>query len=165
MPMILTGVGSRQTPPIILALMNKIAMSFSQKGLILRSGGALGADSAFEDYWNGTKEIYLPWNGYNGKKGIVPAIDSRHKALASGAHPAWDRCSEGAKKMHSRNVCQVLGQDLNTPANLLVCWTKDGGPTGGTGVAIRLAMQHDIPVYNLYNSDAIRELRALFKTI
>lgn len=165
MPMILTGVGSRETPPIILSLMNKIAVAFSQKGLILRSGGATGADSAFEDYWDGTKEIYLPWKGYNGKKGIVPVIDSRHTALASGVHPAWHKCSEGTKKMHCRNVCQVLGEDLKTPADLLVCWTKDGEPNGGTGVAIQLAMQHDIPVYNLYRSEAIRELREFYKSL
>lgn len=43
-----TGVGSRKTPQSILILMNKIAQHFSSYGWILRSGGAQGADTAFE---------------------------------------------------------------------------------------------------------------------
>jgi hypothetical protein len=65
--LILTGVGSRETTDEALALMAKIARVFSEKGFTLRSGGAKGADSAFEDNWAGKKEIFLPCSGYENK--------------------------------------------------------------------------------------------------
>lgn len=164
MPLILTGVGSRETDQLGMERMAKIAKVFSKKGFILRSGGAKGADSAFEDNWKGEKEIYLPWNGYEGKyisKGyIVPVITPEHEALAASVHPAWERCSPGARKMHSRNTCQVLGVHLDTPATLLVCWTVNGEYRGGTAVAMRIADMYNIPIYNLGAPDGLERLRA-----
>lgn len=55
------GIGSRQTPQEILSLMRKTGASLTEKGLILRSGGATGADSAFEagcDSIHAKKEIF-----------------------------------------------------------------------------------------------------------
>jgi predicted Rossmann fold nucleotide-binding protein DprA/Smf involved in DNA uptake len=43
-----TGVGSRECPTYILDLMTQYATVLNNKGYILRSGGALGADSAFQ---------------------------------------------------------------------------------------------------------------------
>ena len=63
-----TGVGNRNTPADILEDMEQIARVFARLGWVLRSGGANGADSAFElgcDIENGLKEIYLPWKGFN----------------------------------------------------------------------------------------------------
>lgn len=48
MSKIYTGIGSRETPPDILELMTKIARFMFKQGFTLRSGGADGADSAFE---------------------------------------------------------------------------------------------------------------------
>ena len=64
-------------------------------------------------------------------------------------HPAWDRCSQGVRKLHGRNMHIILGADLQTPVSFVVCWTVDGAIIGGTGVALRCAMQHNIPVFNL----------------
>jgi hypothetical protein len=46
--MIYAGIGSRETPQATLDLMNLIGFTLAQKGHSLRSGGAKGADSAFE---------------------------------------------------------------------------------------------------------------------
>ncbi len=169
MPLILCGVGSRETDIVSLQTMSKIAKAFSAKGFTLRSGGAKGADSAFENSWNGPKEIFLPWDGYEGKwksKGyIVPNIDKRHMSLAESAHPAWERCSEGARKMHSRNTCQVLGQNLDTPATLLVCWTVNAEYRGGTAVAMRIADMNNIPLYNLASKNDIEKLRFYYNSL
>jgi hypothetical protein len=43
-----TGVGSRETPQVIIETIKKISYRMGQKGYILRSGGADGADLAFE---------------------------------------------------------------------------------------------------------------------
>lgn len=163
--MIYSGIGSRQTPDDVLDRMVKIGKSMAQKGLILRSGGAEGADIAFEDgcdMASGKKEIYYA----NGKGIVIPDnIWEQAMQIAAKTHPAWDRCSAYAKRLHARNGFQILGRDLKTPTDFVVCWTKDGGPTGGTGQAIRLAMQHNIPIYNLYRESALLSLRDLFQTL
>lgn len=78
-------------------------------------------------------------------------IAGRALLIARHFHPAWERCSPGAQKLHTRNVPQVLGQTLSSPVRFVLCWTKDGGPTGGTGQAIRIANALNIPVLNLQN--------------
>lgn len=42
------GIGSRQTPDDILELMHRIGSTLAINGFTLRSGGAVGADTAFE---------------------------------------------------------------------------------------------------------------------
>ena len=42
------GVGGRETPAHVLNLMTRIAQGLAKVGGILRSGGARGADTAFE---------------------------------------------------------------------------------------------------------------------
>jgi hypothetical protein len=89
----------------------------AKKGLILRSGGADGADSAFEEGADSVfserfptnKRIYLPWEGFNGKRGIVVGDDPDLQEAAATWHPAWPRLSNGAKKLHTRNVAQIFG--------------------------------------------------------
>ena len=67
-----TGVGSRKTPGAIFDLMGEIGRNLAIDGYVLRSGGASGADTAFEqgcDLHEGMKEIYLPWKGFSGIQG------------------------------------------------------------------------------------------------
>lgn len=158
--MFYTGVGSRETPNDVMKVMYKFAQKMALHGAVLRSGGADGADTAFEwgcDKMQGKKEIYLPWQGFNGRSSqfIKPNEEAMH--LASEIHPAWDRLSSGARKLHARNMHQVLGMNLETPSAFLVCWTAGGKPIGGTRSAIVLAHQVGIPVFNLFhhNLDAI----------
>lgn len=164
--MIYCGIGSRKAPKHVLDLMTKIGESFAKKGLLLRSGGAIGADTAFErgcDAVKGKKEIYYPTNN----KGIIVTEEIMQQALvlAGQVHPAWHRCDDYAKRLHARNCMQILGRSLDEPADFVVCWTKDGGPTGGTGQAIRLAMSRDIKIYNLYFNNHLQELRELYRTL
>lgn len=164
--MIYSGIGSRETPEHILGIMSKIGKSFAEKGLLLRSGGAIGADTAFErgcDLAKGKKEIFYATNN----KGIIVSENIMQQALelAGQIHPAWDRCSDYAKRLHARNGMQILGRELNKPVDFVVCWTKDGGPTGGTGQAIRLAMSRDIKIYNLYFDSHLQELREFYRSL
>lgn len=55
------GIGSRKTPKNVLDFMFEIGKELALLGYVLRSGGAEGADSAFEkgaDSVKGMKEIY-----------------------------------------------------------------------------------------------------------
>lgn len=142
-----TGVGSRETPQNVLELMTRIASKLEQLGYCLRSGGAYGADTAFERGVSNTVN-----------KQIFVASDSTAEAekLASSVHPAWYRCSEYVRKLHGRNCFQVLGKDLNTPSQFVICWTRGGLPVGGTATAINLAIQRGIKVYNLADKNTFR---------
>lgn len=145
-----TGVGSRETPSDICRIMSEISGYLERQEYILRSGGANGADIAFEVGVKALKEIYLPWPGFNNNSSPLHAITVRGTKMASEVHPAWKSCGYGARMLHTRNVYQVLGYDLETPSDFLLCWTKDGKATGGTATAIRLAEMHEVPVFNLY---------------
>lgn len=116
--------------------------------MTLRSGGADGADAAFEAGAGDDKQIFLPWKRFNRNMSplYTPSVDAY--AVASRIHPVWDRLSSGAKLLHARNVHQVLGPNLNEPSEFLVCWTMGGGVTGGTATAIKVALEHGVPVYN-----------------
>ena len=139
------GIGSRETPADILTLMTSIAREAAADGYILRSGAAQGADSAFEAGAGDAKEIWLPWRGFNNHPSrLLPSAEAF--ILAEKFHPAWERCSPAARKLHARNCHQVLGADLATPVEFVICWTKDGRASGGTGQAIRIAQARGIPV-------------------
>jgi hypothetical protein len=151
------GIGSRRTPPDVLKLMTLIAARLADEGYTLRSGHADGADLAFEQGADGKAEIYLPWGRFNahfpikGSKHIAPSQAAMR--LAAQHHPAWNACSNGGKLLHARNSHQILGPDLNQPVKFVICWTPDGQGAGGTGQALRIAAEHDIPIFDLYNPE------------
>lgn len=156
------GVGSRETPQDVLKTMWKIARYLADKGYTLRSGGAKGADTAFEngcDSVRGSKEIFYANN--NKGTSMLAEVIPLAEQIASSVHPAWDRCNEYARKLHTRNVAQVLGADLKHPVDFLVCWTKSGKKIGGTSTAISIAEMNNIPVFNLYFESDLQKLREL----
>ena len=81
--------------------------------------------------------------------------------LASSVHPAWHRCNEWARGMHSRNCHQVLGYDLQSPVDAVITWTPNGNIQGGTSTALRLAIKNGIPVFNLGVYDKTMVLAAI----
>lgn len=148
------GIGSRETPEPICRFMAQVADRLARRGYTLRSGGADGADSAFErGVPEGfSKEIYLPWRGFNGNASPLFDLGEHEgtvRGIAAAYHPAWKRLSSAEKTLHARNVCQVLGADGRTPSEFVLCFTPDGRGKGGTGQSIRIAQAHRIPVYDL----------------
>lgn len=144
-----TGVGSRETPPEILKIMTLIAKKLEIHGFVLRTGDASGADKAFRD---GVSSLQ--------NKEIYTARDAKEKDyyIAESIHPAWGNCSDFAKKLHTRNLYQVKGSDLDCPAEFLICWTKNGKDIGGTRTAIMYARQNNIPVFNLALKEDVSNL-------
>lgn len=177
-----TGVGSRQTPIYIQNIMTDLADKLARDSWILRSGGAEGADYAFELGWwdycmnemhlggnyGALAEIYIPWNGFNNHTltshdGACKFVKDTTEAqsIAEKVHPAWHNLKTGAKNLHTRNVYQVLGEDLETPSKFLVCWAetdKHGVPKGGTRTSWVLAKQHNISCFNLYNEEDLKRI-------
>lgn len=160
-----TGIGSRKTPRPSLQAMKTIAERLNSTGFTLRSGGAGGADSAFETGAGELKEIFLPWRGFNDHLSNRYNIPAEATALASQIHPAWHACSQGAQKLHARNIQQVLGQDLQSPSLFVIFWApeKNGEPQGGTATAVRLAKSKGIPVFNLLNHSTEEVLQEISK--
>jgi hypothetical protein len=147
-PVCFTGVGSRETPIEVLSIMKDISKKLTRQGFILRTGDAEGADKAFrEGVFNNNCEIYT-------------AIDSTNvvEDIAKKYHPAWNNCSMFARKLLGRNVFQVKGKDLQTNSKFLICWTKNGQSIGGTRIAIELAKDEKIPVFNLALKNDVENL-------
>lgn len=139
------GIGSRSTPLHVCYQMTELAQHLHDCGWTLRSGGADGADAAFEKGAGSRKEIFL----------ATDDIPEEAFTIAAENHPRWQALAPYVKKLHARNAQQILGGTLNAPSKFVVCWTPDGveinttAKTGGTGQAIRIANAFDIPVYNL----------------
>lgn len=148
------GIGSRQTPNAIIAQMKMIAALLAPR-YTLRSGGAKppapvmkpkpdtdSADLAFEAGCDSVK----------GRK-VIRCTSLKPEALIHAAryHPNWDACDEHARSLHARNSLIMFGDTLDDPVRFVVCYTDGGGKVGGTGQALRIAAQHNIPVYNLFN--------------
>ena len=150
--MIYAGIGARRTPGNILHAMVGVAEYLTKDGHTLRSGGAQGADRAFEigcDRLQGHKEVYLPWKGFEQSNSPLYVVTQEAMDVAALFHPAWSGLSQGARKLMGRNSYQMLGPELVTKTDFVVCWTPEGKVVGGTGQTLRMAEYYGIPVFNL----------------
>lgn len=179
------GIGSRETPQGILDAFYEIGRQAAALNWILRSGRAPGADSFFEKGCiaaNGACEIFVPWPNFpNGSDlrmrpaYVFDRLDKTQKDAATASvsvyHPAPERLSPGAMKLMARNYCQMHGPKADSPAtDLVVCYTKDGRASGGTGQAIRMAEDAGITVLNAHGyedrpADFVRDVVTYMQTV
>lgn len=153
-----TGVGSRKTPYDIQELFIPIGRYLAEQGFILRSGGAEGADSAFEygcDSVGGKKEIYLPWERFNNNPSKLFTPEPKARSIAKRFHPDWKKCRKAVKLLHARNVHELLGVGCGTPSKFMICWTNG---SGGTQQLIRIATGYGIPFCNVCCCDDKNEV-------
>jgi hypothetical protein len=161
-----------------------LAARLAREGWVLRTGLSPGADQAFyrgARSAQGVIELYLPWPGFE-----AAARDAREGSevrelacpspeayeLGGRFHRAWhgrgwDALTEAERALLARDSHQVLGADLRSPAEWVICWTPDGGLDGedprsqGTGQALRIAAHYGIPVLNLARPEHARRVRVL----
>lgn len=143
--------------------MSALGVDLALKGWTLRTGGAPGADQAFQHgaaYANGSIELYLPWASFEYENLPAPTeaqtTYDKPRAdaleLAEPLHPAWARLKPAVRNLMARNCHQVLGPSLDLLVDAVICWTPDGsldgrGPdTGGTGMALRVARAYGSPL-------------------
>lgn len=173
------GVGSRQTPKDVLAAIALAAVRLAADGFTLRTGMSPGADQAFYRgalAGHGPVELYLPWPAFEAHARLacegeevfeLSAPEPAAYPLAARFHPRWETLGTRVRELRARDVHEVLGRDLQSPAALLVCWTPDGsvdgrGPgVGGTGQALRIARAHGVSVLNLAVPEHVRRLHLL----
>lgn len=169
-------------------MMQSIAAGLARRGWVLRTGLSPGADQAF--YRGalagcGAVELYLPCAGFeaqargDGPESGVWVLErpSRraYELAASFYEPfagcAWEQLQPGARALLARDVHQVLGAELDSPAQWVVCWTPDAGldgsdpRSGGTGQALRIAADRGAPVLNLARPDHARRARELGRVV
>lgn len=150
------GVGARVTPTTILEQMTGIAKKLQSKGYILRSGGARGADTAWEDGAGHSKQIFKPLKNQSPYDYVTLA---KAYQIAEQHHPTWKYLPDWHRDLLARNVHIVLGPELDNPSEFLLCWTEDGifktedrtKASGGTGHTIAVACTYGVPVFNLKN--------------
>lgn len=186
-----SGIGSRDTPSNILSIMEEAAYRLARMNWVLRSGKAPGADAAFQrglqkyvvdsgcSNWQALGQIYIPWDKFStdGLKEwwdnsltsidtILPGqVDKRYEIMKE-IHPAAEYMRDhrqGAFKLHSRNVHQVLGMDIDNPkpSSFVIYYTKEdrnGNPKGGTATAVHLAQKFGVRTLNLLHEENIVKL-------
>jgi hypothetical protein len=174
------GIGSRVTPNDTCRLMSKLSARLERLGFILRSGGAVGADTAFEQGVSdpGRMKIYRPYDEYGEEDLALMAehIERYHPkpwVLQGRRSTRSDGSWSSARRLMGRNTFQILGtaaeQRARVPvSSFVICWTQDGAElpretgasTGGTGQAIRIAGDYGVPVFNLAREGAMERLTA-----
>lgn len=160
------GIGARATPMYVQEYFSSLAAFLATKGFTLRSGGAQGADIAFElgcDRMNGQKEIYLPWKYFERSNSNLIVSNPKAFEIAEQFHPYWNNLKAGAKKLQARNSHQVLGYALDEPVKFVICWTKDGKGSGGTGQALRIAKHYGIPIFDAGKYETVDEIKVELK--
>lgn len=186
-PLTYAGIGSRSTPPDVLQAMRSIGYTLAERGWILRSGNAPGADLAFQEgAWEYLiqipeqdvphVEVYLPWREFGAGDRVRPSTRWYSSPtpdaieLAFEIHPTGRRLSRGATALHARNGHQILGRDLASPVDAIICWTPDGAQdltsinrgTGGTGQGLRVGCLRapDAQIFNLARPGRLIELQS-----
>ncbi len=160
-----SGIGSRKTPPEICKILSKIGKKLQNvknpKSLILRSGGADGADKAFEKFVQSqNKIIYTPQN-FNKKSENLDICISELESILD-PNIKLKNIRPFVKLLLLRDINQVLGDPINgwQKSKFLICWTPTENyasrEAGGSRYAIRCALKHNIKVYNLINNQTMK---------
>jgi hypothetical protein len=162
-----TGVGSRSTPTEVLQLMTYTAKILDKLDYTLRSGGASGADCAFERGSN-KHAIYSISRNHtpvSGKASIIPDLEPYRQLVLECCLHYKNIRNQNIKDLHTRNICQVIGHIPSEiiKSDFLLCYTYSGECIGGTATAIRCAERFDIPVFNFGKYATIEEIKVPLK--
>ena len=164
-----------------IKLCHNVCMRLAQLGVTFTSGLCeLGMDGIAQKAYSQAVDLGLASESqfevyvadqYNIRRSTLPRkhlaiirnkdLIAETERIASEVHPAWDKCNEWARGMHSRNCHQILGYDLQSPVDAVICWTPNGNMVGGTVTAIRIALKYNIPVFNLGLKDKDNVLQSI----
>lgn len=123
--------------------------------------------------------IYISWDGMEGmthdpSNGIYcpqDHFDNYNVAtiMAQLARGSFEGLGKKGKGHHCRNPYQVMWDNLATPVDMVVCWAPKKGQggfvRGGTATAVRIAIEHGIPVYNLIDPDVLERVEYFVRSV
>lgn len=162
-----TGIGSRKAPLPILRRAQELGKELALKGFIGRSGKAEGMDEAFMRGFGeaGVSSFvnYLPYPSFRESLLAPPGcvdvssypdhIWKEAIMVARGVYgKGWFEITPGARDLHTRNVFQVLGDDLKTPSEFILYWAEPEGRNavkGGTNTAFQVAKAYRITTFKV----------------
>jgi hypothetical protein len=160
-------IGTRRPSPEMAALCRKIAVAFRDLGLELVTGNADGIDSIARDVWNERwperVTLVVPWFSYNmqARKAHNRVVTYHGQSAWAQSvrdfHPAPDRLSEAAFKLHARNYGIV---EL---ADAVIAFPNDGREGGGTGQGILVARALGKPLFILHGD--LERLRGFYRSL
>lgn len=174
-----TGIGSRSTPLDMQHTMTEVAMHMAQQGWMLRTGATSAADKAFEVGSGGLNEIYVPWSGWQDRPGISSLTTESDKLARDvwefrkgnnlismeeterWGSVEWDDLHPGTKGLFAKCMCMLLGKNLDSPSDALICWTPMCNVVGISAHSISLALMRNIPVINLGDMDTYKLVMAM----
>lgn len=177
-------IGSRDTPEIQRLRFLRLGAIMASLGYVIYSGGARGMDDSAERgarLWLVHHDrqhdiahqlrIFLPRDGFDPGGGLPKryrregdhifllsdlSMRDTARGMTKKFHPKSEKLSQYQAKLMDRNAFQVLDLDLETPVDMVICWTPDGcidgrqttRQTGGTGHALRISADHGVPIFN-----------------
>jgi len=138
------GIGNRHIDQHTRYAIRTCGRIINDRGYVLVSGGARGCDEEFETYFPEHRRI------------ILKAKDATPLAIkmAEDFHPAWHYCKPYDKALLGRNAMIIMGEDLNSPVEFVLCYCADE-ERGGTALSIKIARYYKIPVFNLANDEGL----------
>ncbi len=150
------GIGSRETPRDVLDQMKALAFDIASKeSFILRSGGARGADTAFQSGAEATKtddvaEIFRWQDAVEDYPSRVMAQQVINLLNSENGEslPALSAMRPRVAGLLARNMMIMAGKNVSLNVAFVVAWTPNGEMTGGTRYALKFAEMFGIPVYN-----------------
>lgn len=158
----------QETPPEVLEKIKNIATEIGKKEWVLRClADNVGSDVAKTNF-DGKKEMVVPWPDFGGEKGDYKTQNPA-KAIACRFQPGLSQMKPVIWTITGAQIHSVLGKDLKSHSKFLITWTPDGverwqektSRTGRMGMGIAVASWSGIPVFNLYNPDAMERLTNL----
>jgi hypothetical protein len=129
-----------------------------------RSGGAAGADIAFETGFRSTRGSFAVFRPrpLATMRAEMDLFDREVRPIAGAHMPSIFGMSAGNAGLLARNMNQVLGADLRSPCDFVVCWTPTldyrSREAGGTRYACLLAQARGIPIFNIADSEQFDSL-------
>lgn len=162
-----TGIGSRKAPLPILKRAQGLGKELALKGFTGRSGKAEGMDEAFMkgfgEAGSGRFVNYLPYPSFRESLALPAGCsdishypnDAWKEAVLIARDiygKGWFEITPGARDLHTRNVFQVLGDDLKTPSEFLLYWAEPKGRNavkGGTNTAFQVAREFNVPSFKV----------------
>ena len=131
-------------------------------------------------------EIYVPWKNFKGGSGLLdiynidldtldklnPEMKEMRWEWVKEVHGGWERLSQGARKLHERNIHQIFGPDLSnaylTASKFVVYYAKEtrsGNALGGTATAVNMAKKHGIRTLNLWKEENLSVLETFLQNM
>lgn len=174
------GVGSRTINFVEAAIVEEFATALCAQGYTCYSGFAPGTDQAFGVHSKWQVALMLPWRRFNHEesayalhKVYLGEISRELRQQCIDAvwrhHPAAHRLGTGAMKLLARDYLQINGVPEKglPPVDFVICnATPEGNSVkGGTRQAVMVAIEKNIPVFNIRTLSWIHSTHPLVEEI